>query len=156
MKRFFLMLICLALLSGCASAPAPVEDASQPPEPTPAEATDVTLTIGRKLPLPVTEARIREYYLSPDGFYRYALDIREENGDFLVWSVPMPYTDTGEVPDEDTRFDWVYGESGYCYALLEGRYTMDEVLSAGQGSITLNTDGEEGCPVAVWNHHRLD
>lgn len=149
MKRFFLMLICLALLSGCASAPAPVEDASQPPEPTPAEATDVTLTIGRKLPLPVTEARIREYYLSPDGFYRYALDIREENGDFLVWSVPMPYTDTGEVPDEDTRFDWVYGESGYCYALLEGRYTMDEVLSAGQGSITLNTDGEEGCPVAV-------
>ena len=56
----------------------------------------------------------------------------------------MPYTDTGEVPDEDTRFDWVYGESGYCYALLEGRYTMDEVLSAGQGSITLNTDGEEG------------
>ena len=68
MKRFFLMLICLALLSGCASAPAPVEDASQPPEPTPAEATDVTLTIGRKLPLPVTEARIREYDLSPDGF----------------------------------------------------------------------------------------
>lgn len=143
MKRFFLMLICLALLSGCASAPAPVEDAQMP------ETTDVTVTIGRKLAPPVTEARIREYYQSPDGFYRYVLDIRAENGNFLVLSVPMPYTDTGEVPDEDTRFDWVYGETGYCYALLEGRYTMDEVLSAGQGSITLNTDGEEGCPVTI-------
>lgn len=143
MKRFFLMLICLALLSGCASSPAPVEDAQMP------ETTDVTVTIGRKLALPVTEARIREYYQSPDGFYRYVLDIRAENGNFLVLSVPMPYTDTGEVPDEDARFDWVYGEAGYCYALLEGRYTMDEVLSAGQGSITLNTDGEEGCPVTI-------
>ena len=143
MKRFFLMLICLALLSGCASSPAPVEDAQMP------ETTDVTVTIGRKMALPVTEERIREYYQSPDGFYRYVLDIRAENGNFLVLSVPMPYTDTGEVPDEDARFDWVYGETGYCYALLEGRYTMDEVLSAGQGSITLNTDGEEGCPVTI-------
>ena len=40
MKRFFLMLICLALLSGCASSPAPVEDAQT------AETTDVTVTIG--------------------------------------------------------------------------------------------------------------
>lgn len=143
MKRLFLIFACLALLSGCASAPAPVEDAQTP------ETTDVTVTIGRKLALPVTEERIREYYQSPDGFYRYVLDIRAENGNFLVLSVPMPYTDTGELPDEDARFDWVYGETGYCYALLEGRCTMDEVLSAGQGSITLNTDGEEGYPVTI-------
>lgn len=144
MRHLSIFLLCLLLLSGCA-APAPVEEVA----PTPKASADIILPIGRKLPLPVTEENLREYYQSFDGFYRHVLDIREENGDFLVWSVPMPYTDTGEAPVEDTRFDWVYGESGYCYVLLEGRYTMDEVLSAGQGSIALNVDDTQGGPVTI-------
>lgn len=148
MKHLSVLLLCLLLLSGCA-APAPTEAAAEPPAPAPEETTDATLIIGRKLTLPVTENSLREAYQSPDGFYRYVLDIRKEKGDFLVWSVPMPYTDTGEPPDENTRFDWVYGEAGYCYALLEGRYTMDEVLSIGQGSITLDAHGTKGGPVTI-------
>lgn len=148
MKHLSVLLLCLLLLPGCA-APAPAETTAETPVPAPEEATDATLTIGRKLTLPVTENSLREDYQSFDGFYRYVLDIRKANGNFLVWSVPMPYTDTGEPPDEDTRFDWVYGETGYCYVLLEGRYTMDEVLSINQGSITLNAHGTQGAPVTI-------
>lgn len=149
MRRLSAFLLCVLLLSGYTAAPAPAAETAEAPAPIPEETTGVTLTIGRKLALPVTEDGIRAYYQSLDGFDRYVLGIREENGDFLVWSAAMPYTDTGEAPDEDTRFDWIFGETGYCYALLEGRYTMDEVLFAGQGSITLNAADEQSGPITI-------
>ncbi len=146
MKQLLTALLCLLLLTGCASAPEQAEP-SPIPDAAPAEDTDVCLTIGRRLPLPVTADSIQAYYQSLDGFYRYVLDVQEKNGDFLVSSVPMPYADTADYPDRKTRFDWVYGETGYCYALLEGFYDMADIVHTGQGSLSIHTADDAGSPI---------
>ena len=153
MKRLLYLFLCLLFLTGCSQQSQPQEEADpplkedEPPLEETAESQDVALAIGRKLPLPVTEDSIRDYYESPDGFYRRVLELQETSGGFLVRSVPLP--DAGEDADEVSRFDWVYTETGYCYALLEGRYSMEQLVYAGRGSVSLNDTDDWSGPAVV-------
>lgn len=152
MKRPLCLLLCLLLLTGCSQQSQSPQDADEMSLEEISETQDITLTIGRKLPLPVTEDRIQAYYQSSDGFYRYVLDVWEEPLGFLVWSVSMPYTDTGEAPHEKTRFDWIYKESGYCYAILEGWYAMDFAITVEQGGVALDLIDDWTGPITVSAH----
>lgn len=154
MKRLLCLLLCLLVLTGCARQPQPQEEETplkedEPPLEETAESQDVTLAIGRKLPLPVTEDSIRGYYESPDGFYRRVLELQETGGGFLVQSVPLPDAGTSGYADEVSRFDWVYTETGYCYALLEGRYSMEQLVYAGRGSVSLRYTDDWSGPAVV-------
>ncbi len=142
------MLCLLLLLTGCAARDTPLPPGS---ETAPEAMQDITLSIGTALPLPVSGDSIREFYLSSDGFRRHVLDLQEVPGGYLVRSVPLPYSGPGESPPEDARFDWVYTETGNCYALLEGPYTMEDVTNADQGGISLYADHDPlSCPSVVY------
>lgn len=141
MKRFTIVLLALLLLAGCASAPKPAEQAEASPDPAQEAGDDITLVIGRKLALPVTEDSIRDYYQSPDGFHRHVLEIQQGNGGYLVWSADRSRSDDSEAPQSPTRFDFVFSESGNCYALMECQDTVENFGYTDRGGVWLVTDG---------------
>lgn len=135
MKRLLCPFLCLLLLAGC-SQRSPQEADQISPEKV-SESQDITLTIGRRLPLPVTEDSLRNYYESPEGFDRQVLTMWGWEEDFCVCSVPGSDPDGGGSQSADTRFDYVYTKTGYCYTLLEGAYDPQDVTDAFPSGIIL-------------------
>lgn len=133
MKRLLCLLLCLPLLAGCSQQPQPQEE--ERPLENISESQDITLTVGRKLPLPVTEDSIWDYYESPDGFGRQVLALWGWEEGFCVCSASEM---AGDVPEASTRFDFVYAETGCCYTLLEGAYDPQDVESAFPAGIVLS------------------
>lgn len=133
MKRLLCLLLCLPLLAGCSQQSQPQEE-ERPLEEI-SESQDITLTVGWKLPLPVTEDSIWDYYESPDGFGRQVLALWGWEEGFCVCSADEM---SGDVPEASTRFDFVYAETGCCYTLLEGAYDPQDVESAFPPGIVLS------------------
>ena len=127
MRRLFVTAICLLFLSGC-GGPSPSAGGAETAGP-----SDITLTIGRRLPLPVTEESLRAYYESPEGFDRQVSDLWELEEGFCVCSAARSDRSLEAV----YRFDWVYAETGSCYPLLEGPYNPQMVKDVSPGAISV-------------------
>ena len=145
MGRRMIAFLLLLLLSGCAPRSAP---AAPPPQELPAAEApeDLTLPVAAALPLPVTEESLRAWYEDLGNFYRRVTDIRKDGGVWLVRSVTLPETET----EHGIRFDLVNPESGSCWPMLEGAYSMDEVFYLGDHYFLLKTtDDFYGTPVEI-------
>lgn len=119
MRRLCAAALCLLLLSGCGPA-SPAAEAAETPA-----ASHITLTVGYRLPLPVTEENLRTYYESPEGFDRRVSALWGWEEGFCICSVPRP--EPGGTRAAARRFDWISADTGDCYTLLEGPYTLQEV-----------------------------
>lgn len=127
MRRLFVTAICLLFLSGCGGPSPSAGEAGT------AGTSDITLTIGRKLPLPVTEESLRAYYESPEGFDRQVSDLWELEEGFCVCSAAR----SDRSQEAVYRFDWVFAETGSCYPLLEGPYNPQMVKDISPGAISV-------------------
>lgn len=126
MRRLYAAVLCLLLLSGCGQAFPSAAAADAP------AASDITLTIGRKVPLPVTEESLRAYY-GPEGFDRRIAALWGWKEGFCVCSAAR----SDSSPETVYRFDWIFAETGYCYPLLEGPYNPQAVAEVSPGAISL-------------------
>lgn len=137
MKRLLCSLLCLLLLAGCSQQFLPPQEAEQTPPGKVSGSQDITLTIGRKLPLPVTEDSLRDYYESPEGFDRQVLTTWGWEEGFCVCSTPGSGSDSGSSQEANARFDYVYTKTGCCYTLLEGPYGLQDIADVIPGGIIL-------------------
>ena len=110
MRRLCAAALCLLLLSGCGQVSLAAEAADAP------AASDITLTVGRRLPLPVTKESLRAYYGSPEGFDRRIAALWGWEEGFCVCSAARG----GGSPETAFRFDWVFAGSGICYSPIGG------------------------------------
>lgn len=128
MRRLCAAALCLLLLSGCGQVSLAAEAADAP------AASDITLTVGRRLPLPVTKESLRAYYGSPEeGFDRRIAALWGWEEGFCVCSAARG----GGSPETAYRFDWVFAETGICYPLLEGPYDPQTVTDVSPGKISV-------------------